>query len=262
MATPATPSLAEVEAALHRSQDRLAATVSVMGPEQLTGPSYDAEWTVADVLSHLGSGAEIFTLLLDAGVRGAAPPEFPELNAVWDRWNAKEPAQQAADSLEANATLLARAGALDEQQREDFAVEMFNGRQNLLGLLQLRLSEHVVHTWDILVEHDPAARLASDATVALLSGLGDLVSRAGQPGDDPLRVAVRTEDPDADLLLEVDAAGPRLQVGCTETGPATLTLPAEAFIRLVYGRLDEAHTPPLRVEGTDLARLRAVFPGF
>jgi hypothetical protein len=39
-----------------------------------------------------------------------------------------------------------------------------------------------------------------------------------------------------------------------------LELPAEAFVRLVYGRLDPAHTPP--VSGTaDLDELRSVFPG-
>jgi hypothetical protein len=39
-----------------------------------------------------------------------------------------------------------------------------------------------------------------------------------------------------------------------------LVLPAEALIRLVYGRLDPEHTPP--VGGTaDLDELRRVFPG-
>ena len=65
--TPPAPTLAEVEAALHRSQDRLAAAVAVLAPAELTGPSYDAGWTVADVLSHLGSGAAIADLSLEAG---------------------------------------------------------------------------------------------------------------------------------------------------------------------------------------------------
>jgi hypothetical protein len=39
-------------------------------------------------------------------------------------------------------------------------------------------------------------------------------------------------------------------------------LPAEALIRLVYGRLDAAHTPPsVRVENIDLDALRRAFPG-
>jgi hypothetical protein len=40
-----------------------------------------------------------------------------------------------------------------------------------------------------------------------------------------------------------------------------LALPAEAFIRLVYGRLDPDHTPTFRGDAGALDRLRAVFPG-
>ena len=41
-----------------------------------------------------------------------------------------------------------------------------------------------------------------------------------------------------------------------------LALPAEAFIRLVYGRLDPAHTPPVETRRADLDGLRQVFPGY
>ena len=126
----------------------------------------------------------------------------------------------------------------------------------------LRLGEHAVHTWDVLVARDPAARLTPDATAALLPGLDELVSRAGQRSEVPLRVAVRTTDPTAAFLLEADGDGPRLQVGSAAEAPASVTLPAEAFIRLVYGRLDDAHADGVHVEGCRLADLRTVFPGF
>ncbi|SDR69969.1 TIGR03083 family protein [Friedmanniella luteola] len=261
MTTPPTPTLAEVEAALHRSQDRLAAAVSVLADEELTGPSYDAGWTVADVLSHLGSGAAITGLSLDAGLGRREAPEFEELDAIWTTWNAKAPHDQAADAVAANAALLERLGGLTDAQRGAFAVDMFNGRQDLLGLLLLRLSEHAVHTWDVLVARDPAARLAPDATALLLTGLDELVSRAGQRSEVPLRVAIRTTGPEAAFVLEADGDGPRLTVGPGDA-PATATLPAEAFIRLVYGRLDDAHADQVQVEGCRLADLRAVFPGF
>jgi hypothetical protein len=38
-------------------------------------------------------------------------------------------------------------------------------------------------------------------------------------------------------------------------------LPAEAFVRLVYGRLDPDHTPPVETGGDELDALRKVFPG-
>jgi hypothetical protein len=43
----------------------------------------------------------------------------------------------------------------------------------------------------------------------------------------------------------------------------SVDLPAEAFLRLVYGRLDPDHTPDFTESGgRGLADLRAVFPGF
>lgn len=262
MTTPPTPALAEVEAALHHSQDRLAAAVAQLTEDELTGPSYDTGWTIADVLSHLGSGAAIAGLSLDAGLGRRRPPEFEELNAIWTTWNAKPPREQAADAVTAGAAFLERLGALTDEQRAAFEVEVFNGRQDLAGLALLRLGEHAVHTWDVLVARDPAARLAPDATAALLPGLDELISRAGQRSEVPLRVAVRTTEPDAAFLLESDGVGPRLVVGSTADAPATATLPAEAFIRLVYGRLDDDHAGDVQVDGCRLADLRAVFPGF
>ena len=46
-----------------------------------------------------------------------------------------------------------------------------------------------------------------------------------------------------------------------EGGEAELRLPAEALVRLVYGRLDPDHTPALSVTGVDLDDLRRTFPG-
>jgi hypothetical protein len=40
-------------------------------------------------------------------------------------------------------------------------------------------------------------------------------------------------------------------------------MPAEAFVRLVYGRLDPAHTPAsITGDPADLDHLRQVFTGF
>ena len=56
--------------ALLASVDRLAGVVGSLDPAQLTGPAYPAEWTIADTLSHLGSGAVIFLLFLDGSLAG------------------------------------------------------------------------------------------------------------------------------------------------------------------------------------------------
>jgi len=57
LAEDMTTDVRDLVATLHTLHDRLAATVVELGPEQLRSRSYDTEWSVAEVLSHLGSGA-------------------------------------------------------------------------------------------------------------------------------------------------------------------------------------------------------------
>ena len=45
-------------------------------------------------------------------------------------------------------------------------------------------------------------------------------------------------------------------------GLPEVAMPVEALVRLVYGRLDPAHTPPIETRRADLDELRQLFPGF
>jgi hypothetical protein len=53
-----------------------------------------------------------------------------------------------------------------------------------------------------------------------------------------------------------------LTPGIAEAPDGQLTIPAEAFIRLLAGRLDPDHTPAVTATGVGLDRLRRMFPGF
>jgi hypothetical protein len=86
-------------AALRNSHERLASLVKPLSPEQLRGPSYDTDWNVAQVLSHLGSGAEIALMMLPSALGQAEPVDRAAFQPVWDTWNAKSPDDQAADAL-------------------------------------------------------------------------------------------------------------------------------------------------------------------
>ena len=44
-------------AAAVSSHERLSRLVGQLGPDEVAGPSYCTEWSIAQVLSHLGSGA-------------------------------------------------------------------------------------------------------------------------------------------------------------------------------------------------------------
>src|SRR4051794_30823302 len=103
-------------AALRTEYDNLAKVASAVSAEQLTGPSGADEWTVAQVFSHLGSGAEITLAGFRAGIGEAAAPG-PDFNqSVWDRWNAMSPADQLAGWLAGDAELIAAFEALTPEQ--------------------------------------------------------------------------------------------------------------------------------------------------
>ncbi len=94
--------------ALRASHDRLAGIVAGLDSDGLRKQSYDTEWSIAHVLSHLGSGAEIALLNLDAGLTGGAPPEQTDYQAIWAVWNDRSPEEQAAESVAANEALVSR----------------------------------------------------------------------------------------------------------------------------------------------------------
>ena len=246
--------------ALRASHDRLAGIVAGLDGDGLRAQSYDTEWSVADVLSHLGSGAEIFSRYLEAGLTGGDPPALDDIKPIWDTWNARTPEEQAAQAVASDEAFTARAESLTPQQRAAFHVTMF-GRMpmDLAGALGMRLSEHALHTWDIAVVLDPASRVAPDAVDLLVDRLPTLAGFLGKKAPAPVAVAVTTTGPGRSFTL--DTGGVTLTpAGADDAPTASLALPAEAFLRLVYGRLDGADG--LTASGVTLPELRAVFPGF
>jgi len=251
--------------ALMNSHLRLTDLVAGLTPEELEGSSYASEWNIAQVLSHLGSGAEIFSLLLKAGLNGDPAPEREVYLPIWERWNAKRPEQQTHDSLRFNAEFLEQMVALDDSQRRALHLSMFGQDQDVIDLLRLRLSEHAVHTWDVAVALDQDATIASDAVVLLLDILERRVNRSAKPTEKPIEVRIVTQDPKRLFVLNVNIDGavlrPLTNLEVAEF-KASLELPAEAFIRLVYGRLGLEHRHKIYEDGVDIDALRQVFPGF
>jgi len=247
--------------ALRHSHDRLQAVAGPLDADQLQRQSYASDWSIAQVLSHLGSQAEIFGLFLDAGLSGQDPPGQDAFPPIWEAWNAKSPQDQAADALRADEAVTARFESMDDDQRKRFRLNVFGMELDAAGLAQLRLGEHAVHTWDIAVALDPASTLAPDAVGLLIDTLGQLVARAGQQSGPERRLHVSTSSPVRHFTLETGDKITLVAAEYTE-GLPELALPAEAFIRLIYGRLDPAHTPPVETRRADLDELRQTFPGF
>ena len=247
--------------ALRHSHDALRANVEPLGEERLRQRSYCSEWSIAQVLSHLGSGAEIFALFLDAGLAGVEPPGPDTFPPIWQAWNERSPQAQAADSLAADEALVKRLESLTPDERNRIRLHLFGMDLDVAGLTKLRLGEHAVHSWDVAVALDSAAKVRPEAVGLLIDGLGPLIGRAGQPAVGPQTVHVRTTEPDREFVLQTGEPV-RLDEASSRSDGPRLTLPAEALIRLVYGRLDPDHTPPVEAVGVELDELRKVFPGF
>src|ERR1700677_163622 len=154
--------------ALRHSHETLRDLVEPLDPGQLEQPSYASEWSIAEVLSHLGSQAEIFGLFLDASLDGNEPPGREAFGPIWDTWNSKSPQAQASDALRADQATLERFESLDADQRASLHLQLFGRDLDVTGLAQMRLGEHAVHTWDVAVALDPAATIAPDAAGLLV----------------------------------------------------------------------------------------------
>lgn len=250
--------------AVRASHERLSAIAAPLTEEQLTAQSYDTEWTVAQVLSHLGSGAEIFDLMLGAALAGADAPGSEQFQAIWAVWNAKSPVAMRDDALASNTELVRTLEAITPEQAAAVTISFGPFSLDLSGYVRMRLSEHAIHTWDVAVFLDPQAAVAQDAVALLLPGIGQMAARGGKPSDPAYAVKLVTTDGLGSWAVrtgEPVAFGP---ADDSASYDGEVSLPAEALLRLIAGRLDPDHTPAGVTEtgARGLADLRVAFPGF
>jgi uncharacterized protein (TIGR03083 family) len=251
--------------ALQASVLRLHRLVEPLDDSQLVAPAYPTEWSIADVMSHIGSGAVIMQRRVDDELAGRdLPDDFAP--SVWDEWNAKSPKDKAVDGLVADDALVSRLAGLTDDERAGLSISMGPLSLDATAVVSMRLNEHTLHTWDIAVAREAAATLPDDEAALVVDNL-DLIGRfTGRPdGGDEQRILVRTSAPEREFTIEVSADSVSFTPGADDVGhddgTAELELPAEALIRLVYGRLDPDHTPAVKGDTDVLDRLRRVFPG-
>ncbi|MDN3028336.1 maleylpyruvate isomerase N-terminal domain-containing protein [Streptomyces sp. S.PB5] len=251
--------------ALHASSERLAETVGALSEKELNRPSFADGWSIAQVLSHLGSAAEISTGLLERGIAGdKTGPSRQTVMPVWDRWDALSGPEQRQAWQSADARHLQLLDSLDAQQQESVRVPYFAGLLSIPVYAGYRLSEHSVHAWDIEVALNPQAKIPAPEVQLLWERL-DLVATRFRDADTLTRLgtrqlAVTLSDPSRTMLLDL---GAELHLyPCEPAEPnGAVTGTAEAVLRLVYGR--NQATDRVQVTGAvTLADLRSLFPGF
>lgn len=253
-----------VIASLRHHHDLLARLVPTLDDEALTSPSAATEWRVCDVLSHLGSGAEIMLRPLAAAVAGTPVPEGSN-EEVWDRWNALSPRDQATGFVEHDARLVDTLEALDADTRESLSVDLgfLPAPVPLAVAAGMRLNEVALHTWDVLAGLDVTATLdeeAAEVLLELLTGpLGMMLTWAGKPEELDERAVVALEGHGLTIAEDVSlVAEPPVAPTAHFSGPV------ESAVRLIAGRLRPTTTPAsVEVTGNvTLDDLRRVFPGF
>jgi uncharacterized protein (TIGR03083 family) len=250
--------------ALRDLHDELAVLVPTLTEAQLTGPSGASAWTVAQVLSHLGSGSEIALASYRAALADEPGPEGAFNQGVWDRWNAMDAADQASSFLDHDATLVETLEALTPDQRDNLQIKLGFlpfplGFSTIAGM---RLNEVALHSWDVRVGLDPTATLSEESAEVLVTQFsGELSFMLGFFGK-------------ADVLGEeavVSAHGRGLVIAdgvslspTADNATANFDGPLEALVRLIGGRLTPPYTlDTVRVVGNvSLDDLRRVFPGF
>src|SRR3954466_9162821 len=108
--------------AIRSEYDTLAGLVRTLTDDQLAAPSGAADWTVAQVLSHLGSGAEIGRAPIARAVGETVAAEDNE--TIWARWDASAPRAQAEGFVEYNGRWLETVEALTPEQRSSLIVDL------------------------------------------------------------------------------------------------------------------------------------------
>ena len=243
---------------LRSSVERLRTLVEPLSAAQLEQSAYPSEWTIADVLSHIGSGAVIFRRRIEDARAGREPDE-DFAPGVWAVWDAKSPAAKAADGLVADRELLECLVGVTDDERATFRFALGPMSLGFDQFVGLRVNEHALHTWDVEVSLDPAAVVAPGMVALVIDELGMIARFTGKPTGAAHDVRVHTTDPERDLVVVFGADSVELARGDGASDP-DLELPAEAFIRLVYGRLDPDHSPPVDAPAI-VDELRAAFPG-
>jgi uncharacterized protein (TIGR03083 family) len=239
-------------------------------PEGLTEQSACADWKVYQVVSHLGSGPEINGARLESVLRGAPPQTDEQRKAIWDRWDSRKPDEMLPAFRQANDDYFELLDSLGDDELGR-VVPWFVGPVPVATALALRLNEQALHAWDIRWARDRQAGLTPEAVPDLLqvnlqsAWLGNLVKpeRAGQLAGKSIQFVYSRPEGAVNLRFEGDGVG--VSPDLAAAPDLAVELPAEALMRLVWGRYDVRaglRAGDLKLSRPELAEpLQALFPG-
>ena len=224
---------------------------------QLEAPAHPTEWSVADTLSHLSSGAvNTKRRLKDARPAQRRPPAAPSRCGTCA--TRRRPRDQAHDAVVADEVQSAAIDAVAFDDCATFTFTMGPMTFDYEEFINLRVTEHVVHTWDVEEAYDRDAILDQDGVPYIIDNLDLAVRYTAQPIGKEQVIEIRTTEPQREFTLTLSNDSVTLEPA-EPSDTHNLEISAEAFIRLLYGRLDSDHIPA-SISYESLNDLRQVFP--
>lgn len=233
---------------------RIKAYLRGTGPDQWAKDSPCEGWTVGDVIGHLGWAAEFFSDAISQGRSGitSAPQGLPETGSMppaeipdFIARMAKEYNVSAGSDLpDAFSSSVDRlTGIFSSMEDDDWSKECwsFRGVQPAEAYVAIRVSEVVIHYWDIRYPANPNAPLSPDCVPVVLERLPVWLNSLGlaefRPSGSPARYRVQTTG-SAHFQRDIVAGDGDNRVEAAQGDPtATFTCDADVLALLVWGRL-------------------------
>ena len=220
--------------------------------EDLKKDSACQGWTVADVLAHLAG--QPFAPRLIRGLQGDISPGegAPTVLEHDEDQFARNIFDRAQSTKEQHGDRLLEVFS----QRQDEIVEVFNnvtpndwdtlcywppGPEPVRTMLDMRISELTMHTWDFRSVLDVEYHLSNESVVVLIDTVDRAVRRAFRPDpslENPVRYRFINGDPIStarDIVVAADGA--RVEPASPNVPDVTFRCDGETYVLVMYGRL-------------------------
>ncbi len=234
-------------------------------------PTACSAWTAREVAAHVTDGAERAVVVARAALAGEPVPQYD--TAERRRRHAalrSLPGDELADRLERDlAAVFQTLNGVPAATLHGTTVSLGGGPHTLAQFADQRLVETALHAWDTGGGRDRDATIAPESAAAMTDFVLWRVPRLAHAADGrgtALRYRCELEGTGGGpITLDIGPDRVTATRGGADASPA-LTLPVEAFIRLVWGRLDVPRALDRGVVRTQVPReemlaLSALFPG-
>jgi uncharacterized protein (TIGR03083 family) len=211
-------------------------------------------WVVGDVIGHLGWAADFFAAAISRGKAGITstpdglpeigsipPAELPDYIARMAKGYHSSSGQGLSDTFSSSVDRLDEAFA--SLGDDDWSKECWGLRQlqPASAYVTIRISEVVIHSWDIRFPSDPNAGLSPESVAVVLERLPVWLSSLGLPefrdSQSSGRYRFQTTGA-ADFQRDVVTGAQENRVEEAQgEATATLTCDADVLALLVWGRL-------------------------